>query len=97
MKNLDTKNRSILEDEAAFAFANPSLLDLPDAVDVLNGVFVILVAHKVDGEVRYRRRVYMTLQAAQKAADRLTMAGRTCSVTLCRLDPMHTMNGGWSK
>lgn len=97
MKNLDTKNRSILEDEAAFAFANPSLLDLPDAVDILNGVFVVLVAHKVNGEVRYRRRIYLTLEAAEKAAARNVMAGRTCSVTLCRLDPMHSMNGGWSK
>ncbi|MGJ5591610.1 hypothetical protein ACSBQY_10430 [Micrococcus lylae] len=73
------------------------MTSLPDSTDILNGVFVVLVAYRVDGEIRYRRRTYMTLAAAQRAADRLTMAGQTCTVTLCRLAPVHTFNGGgWS-
>lgn len=100
MKNRENENRPIKNDEAVsapFAIGDSILPDLPDAVDILNGVFVVLVAHKVNGEVRYRRRIYLTLEAAEKAEARNVMAGRTCSVTLCRLDPMHTMNGGWSK
>lgn len=91
------KNRPTREDEAAIKAFGSAVTSLPDAADLLNGVFVILVAHRVDGELRYRRRVYMTLQAAQKAADRLTMSGQTCTVTLARLAPVHTFGGGWSE
>nr|WP_298986544.1 hypothetical protein [uncultured Micrococcus sp.] len=59
-------------------------------------MFVVLVTHRVAGEIRYRRRVFFSLAAAQRHADRLTMNGRTASVTLCRLAPVHTFGGGWS-
>lgn len=67
---------------------------LPRPVDMLNGVFVVLVAHKVAGELRYRRRVFFNLPAAQRAQDRAVERGQAASVTLCRLTPAHTFDGG---
>lgn len=69
---------------------------LPEAADLLNGVFVVLVAHKEAGELRYRRRTFFDLRAAQRHADRLTMSGRRTSVTLCRLAVVHEFGGGWN-
>lgn len=68
---------------------------LPDPSHILNGVFVVLVTHRVAGEIRYRRRTFFSLAAAQRHADRLTMNGRAASVTLCRLSPVHEFGGGW--
>ncbi|MCV7541544.1 hypothetical protein M3B80_011575 [Micrococcus luteus] len=65
-------------------------------MDMLNGVFVVLVAHHVAGELRYRRAVYLSLPAAQRAADRATERGQRASVTLCRLAPVHEFTGGWA-
>ncbi|MEO4039127.1 hypothetical protein V3N95_07635 [Micrococcaceae bacterium Sec6.3] len=69
---------------------------LPDPSHLLEGVFVVLVAHQVPGELRTRRRVFFNLPAAQRAADRATMRGQSAAVTLCRLEPVHTFAGGWS-
>lgn len=63
--------------------------------DLLNGVFVVLVAHQVAGEPRYRRRVFLDLASAQRAQDRAVMRGQAASVTLCRLAPVHEIGGGW--
>lgn len=72
------------------------LSEAPRAVDLLNGVFVVLVAHKVADEIRYRRRIFLDLRAAERHAARLTMNGHRTSVTLCRLAPVHEFGGGWS-
>lgn len=61
---------------------------LPDAADMLNGLHVVLVAYKVAGEIRYRRRFYLNLSAAQRAVDRAVERGHAASVTLCRLAPV---------
>ena len=66
---------------------------LPDAVDMLNGVHVVLVAYKVTGELRYRRRFYLNLNAAQRAADRAVERGQAVSITLCNLAPVRGF--GW--
>lgn len=66
---------------------------LPDAVDMLNGVHVVLVAYKVAGELRYRRRFYLNLNAAQRAADRAVERGQAASITLCKLAPVRGF--GW--
>ena len=73
----------------------PILPEAPRAVDMLNGVFVVLVAHKVTGELRYRRRIFLDLRAAERHAARCTMNGQRASVTLCRLAPVHEFAGGW--
>ena len=69
---------------------------LPDTVAMLNGVHVVMVAHKVAGEIRYRRRFYLNLNAAQRAADRAVERGQAASITLCKLAPVHgyTWAGG---
>ncbi|MCV7645454.1 hypothetical protein M3A80_009420 [Micrococcus luteus] len=69
---------------------------LPDAADLLEGVFVVLVARKVDGETRYRRRIFLDLRAAERHAARQTMNGHRTAVTPCRLAPVHEFAGGWS-
>lgn len=69
---------------------------LPRPADLLNGVFVVLVARPVAGEVRYRRSVYFNLPAAQRAQDRAVMRGQAASITLCRLTPVHEFDGGWA-
>lgn len=74
--------------------SNTILSEAPRPGDMLNGVFIVLVTHKEDGELRYRRRTFFDLRAAQRHADRLTMNGRTASVTLCRLAPVHEFGGG---
>lgn len=69
---------------------------LAEPADLLNGVFVVLVARQSAGEVRYRRSVYFNLPAAQRAQDRAVMRGQKASITLCRLTPAHEFDGGWS-
>ncbi|SFV21319.1 hypothetical protein SAMN04487966_102294 [Micrococcus terreus] len=68
-------------------------LSLPDAVDMLNGVHVVMVAHKVAGEVRYRRRFFLSLHAAQRAVDKAVERGQAASITLCKLAPVRGL--GW--
>ncbi|MDX2340118.1 hypothetical protein NJC10_00280 [Micrococcus sp. M4NT] len=67
---------------------------LPDPAHTLEGVYVVLVAHHVTGELRTRRRVFFNLPAAQRAADRATDRGHHAAVTLCRLAPLHTFTAG---
>ncbi|MCK6096158.1 hypothetical protein KZX06_09480 [Micrococcus sp. EYE_162] len=69
---------------------------LPRPADLLNGVFVVLVARQSAGEVRYRRSVYFNLPAAQRAQDRAVERGQAASITLCRLTPVHEFDGGWA-
>ena len=73
----------------------PILPEAPRPADLLNGVFVVLVARQIAGEVRYRRSVYFNLPAAQRAQDRAVERGQAASITLCRLTPAHEFDGGW--
>ncbi|MGW9803847.1 hypothetical protein ACUW6W_001947 [Micrococcus sp. 093350064-1] len=72
--------------------ATPILLD-PETM--LEGVLVLVVAHAEAGETRYRRRVFYTVAAAQRAADRAVERGHAASITLCRLAPVTTLAEGW--
>lgn len=90
------RNRPTRKDEAAIKAFGGAVTSLPDAVDMSNGVHVLMVAYKVAGEVRYRRRFYVNLAAAEKAKDRAIMRGHAASITLCRLAPTHAFGGGWS-
>lgn len=67
----------------------------PRAVDLLNGVFVVLVTHKVAGELRHRRRIFLDLRAAERHAARCSERGLHASVVLARLAPVHEFSGGW--
>ncbi|HRO31293.1 hypothetical protein [Citricoccus sp.] len=58
---------------------------LPDPEVMLNGVHVVMVAWKVAGEVRYRRRFFVNLSAAQRAMDKAVERGQATSLTLCQL------------
>lgn len=90
------KNRPTREDEAAIKAFGGAVTSLPDAVDMLNGIHVLMVAYKVAGEIRYRRRFYVNLNAAEKAKDRAIMRGHAASITLCKLAPTRTFGGGWT-
>lgn len=70
--------------------------DLPEPAHLLEGVYVVLVAHHTAGELRTRRRVFFNLPAAQRAVDRATMRGQHAAVIMCRLNPVRTFAGGWS-
>lgn len=67
---------------------------LPDPADLIEGVFVLVVAFRADGELRFRRRVYLQLQSAQRAHARAVMRGQAASLTLCRLAPVSGLDGG---
>lgn len=68
--------------------AAPTFLD-PETM--LEGVLVLVVAHAEAEETRYRRRVFYTVAAAQRAADRAVERGHAASITLCRLAPVTTL------
>ncbi|MCI1788620.1 MAG: hypothetical protein LKI58_11275 [Actinomyces sp.] len=52
---------------------------------MLSGVYVVVV--EVDGD-HARRRVYLSLTAAQRAQERAQERGQTAEVVLCSLDPV---------
>lgn len=56
-----------------------------DAAGVVDGVFVLVV--RLDGD-RYRRRVFLTLAPAERAAARAEARGHAAEVVLCRLEPV---------
>lgn len=60
---------------------------LPDAADLVAGVFVLVVTVPGDPEPRHRRRVFLQAQPAQRAADRAVARGHRAEVVLCRLVP----------
>lgn len=84
---------NVLDHDAATApQSRPSV---PKDADLLNGVLVLVVAHHEDGEVRRRRRVFYSIAAAQRAADRAVERGHHPSITLCRLLPVEDVPGRW--
>lgn len=62
----------------------PAGTDDITAAALVAGVHVVVVETPAG---RYRRRVYLSLDSAQKAADRAAMAGHPASVILCQLVP----------
>ena len=66
---------------------------LADAADLLEGVHVLIVAVQEADRVRYRRRFMLSLDAAQKAADRAVMRGHRASIVLARVAPVETVSG----
>lgn len=88
MRMAPAGNRSHPEQEKNHhVAASPAVSSLPDSADMLQGIHVVMVAYKVAGEVRYRRRFYLNLNAAQRAVDRAVERGQAASITLCRLAP----------
>lgn len=63
--------------------ASPAL-DGTMAAALVIGVHVVVVE---TAEGRYRRRVYMSLDSARKAAARAIMSGHRSRLLLCRLVP----------
>lgn len=57
----------------------------------VDGTFVVVV--KVTGE-RYRRRCYLTVKAAQQAAERAQDRGENAVVILSELRPVYRVLGG---
>ena len=68
---------------------------LPDAAALLEGVHVLVVAVDHPDGPRYRRRFMLSLDSAQKAADRAVMRGHRASIVLARVAPVETVSG-WS-
>ena len=64
---------------------------LPDAADLLEGVHVLVVAVDHPDGPRYRRRFMLSLDSAQKAADRAVMRGHRASIVLARVAPVETI------
>lgn len=60
---------------------------LPDAADLVAGVFVLVVTVPDDPEPRRRRRTFFSLKAAERAAARAVTRGHRAEVILCRLVP----------
>lgn len=83
------------QQEAASTSIALDTSNLPDPADMLNGVHVVVVAYKQHGELRYRRRFYVNLTAAQRAHDRAIERGQHASIVLCRLQPAASLAGGW--
>lgn len=77
------------------ATAPQSGTTVPEDGDLLNGVLVLVVAHREHEELRRRRRVFYSVAAAQRAADRAAERGHHASITLCRLTPVENVAGRW--
>lgn len=69
-------------------------LSVPDAADLVTGVFVLVVTVPAHPDPHHRRRVYLQAQPAQRAADRAVERGHHAEVVLCRLVPEDS--GRWS-
>lgn len=71
--------------------ATPSFPRLPTAArEVLDAVSdIYVVAVHVDGD-HLRRRIYLSLSSAQRAAERAEARGKTADIVLCRVTPVVT-------
>lgn len=61
-----------------------------DVADVIGGAFVVVVT--VPGGLA-RRRVYLTVKSAERAAERAAGRGQVAHVALCRLSPVSLVVG----
>lgn len=71
---------------------NHPTLSVPDAVDyaTLEGAFCVVVEVHPD---RYRRRVFMTLKAAEAHVNRARGRGQSCRIVLAELRPLYILSG----
>ena len=49
---------------------------------------VVVVTEQPDGELRYARRIYLSLHSSQKALKRAVQRGQRAELVLCRLPPL---------
>ncbi len=83
--------------------ATHSLGDLDGLAEHVDGAFVLLVritpstrpaALKQPEPPRYRRRVYLSAAAAERAVRAAQDRGEAATVYLCELTPLHRVVGG---
>ncbi len=67
-----------------------SLTDLDAYADHINGTFVVLVVMPTG---HHRRRCFLTVKAAQRAAEKARARGQAATVTLCELKPLFHVGG----
>lgn len=60
------------------------------AADLIDGDLVLVVTTNIDGH--HRRRPYLSLAAAQRAAERAVAAGHNAVVVLCELVPVSAVS-----
>lgn len=65
-------------------------VDAQPLVDQVRGALCLVVTTPAG---RYRRRIFLTVGAAEKAAERATDAGHVAEIVLCRLDPIWIVSG----
>ncbi|WP_432244806.1 hypothetical protein ACRB8A_12440 [Arthrobacter sp. G.S.26] len=63
----------------------PASIDGATATALVTGVHVVVVETAAG---KYRRRVYLSLNSAQRATDRAIMAGHPTHLILCQLMPV---------
>lgn len=77
--------------------ANDDTLSIPDKAEldaILEHIAGALVLVVEVAEDRYRRRVYLSAAAAERAAHRAVDQGHEASVYVAQLRPVHRINGG---
>lgn len=74
------------------AAATHSLGDLDALAEHVDGAFVLLV--RITPSTRYRRRVYLSAAAAERAVRAAQGRGEAATVYLCELTPLHRVVGG---
>jgi hypothetical protein len=73
------------ETKAAIDLATKTIPADTTAAALITGVHVVVVETAAG---KYRRRVYLSLDSAQRAADRAIMAGHPAHLILCQLTPV---------
>ena len=61
------------------------------------GYVVISEVHSQHIEPQYRRRVHLSLKAAEKAIERAQRRGLSATVVMCALTPLDGLEGGDSQ
>jgi hypothetical protein len=77
--------------QAAEMFSGGNAISLPATTDRTTAAALVTGVHVVVVETsggKHRRRVYLTLNSAQLAADRAVMAGHSAHIILCQLTPV---------
>lgn len=77
--------------EAPTKKRDSSLSPLDEMAEQITGSFVVVVETRGS---KFRRRCYLTANAAQAAADRATDRGDTATVYLAALQPLWKIPGG---
>lgn len=74
----------------AKASTTPMVIDLADVREAVDGALVVVVTTPAG---RYRRRVYLSLRAAEAAVDRAERRGQVARIVLCSLLPVRVIGG----